>query len=315
MTPNTTSHQYERPIIVGTRGSQLALAQTNWVINQLARQHPHVEIQIRTVHTQGDIQQTASLSQIGGTGVFVKEIESALLSGEIDLAVHSMKDLPIVQPAGLVIGAVCPREDPRDVFISARKDGLDELPAGSTVGTGSLRRKAQLLAYRSDLIVQDIRGNVDTRLRKVSEGQCDAVILAAAGLKRLGHVIRADQYLPLDIMLPAVGQGALALEIRSGDPIATFLETINDPATQTATQAEMAFLAAFGGGCAVPIGAYADVDADLLTLQGLVSSLDGKTVLHDRMTGPVQDPEALGQALAQTLLDRGAGEIIDTLFG
>jgi hydroxymethylbilane synthase len=309
---DTISKANRQTIVVGTRGSELALTQTKWVIDQLVRHRPDLEVQLETVRTEGDILRSASLAQIGGTGVFVKEIEAALLAGEIDLAVHSLKDLPVQQPAGLAIGAVCPREDPRDVLISTRAGGLDGLPQGAAVGTGSLRRRAQLLLHRPDLEILDIRGNVGTRLRKLRDEDLDAIVLAAAGLRRLGHTVREDQYLPLDVMLPAVGQGALAVEVRDGDPVTMpLVAAVNDPMTRAAVLAEMAFLAAFGGGCAVPIGAYAEVIGDTVRLKGIVVSLDGARHLEDEQTGPLHDPDAVGQSLARALLDRGAGDIIN----
>lgn len=304
-----TSHL--QVIVLGTRGSKLALVQSRWVADRLLEHHPHVDVQIKIVRTQGDIQHDASLTQIGGTGVFVKEIETALLAGEIDLAVHSLKDLPLQQPPGLTIGAVCYREDPRDALITNGEDGLDALPHGAVVGTGSLRRKAQLLAYRSDLTVRDIRGNVDTRLRKLHQGEYDAIVLAAAGLKRLGYPIREGQCIPFGVMLPAIGQGALAVEIREHDPIVTSLAAwLNDPTTEAATTAETAFLATLGGGCTAPIGAYAEVSGDHIVLQGMVADLNGQRLLRDEQTGSLSEPRETGRALATRLLARGAGEII-----
>ena len=315
MPDDTFSKQDRQIVVVGTRGSDLALTQTRWVVAQLVRHYPDVEVQIKSVRTQGDILRTASLAQIGGTGVFVKEIESALVAGEIDLAVHSLKDLPVRQPTGVIIGAVCPREDPRDVLISTRAGGLDGLPEGAVVGTGSLRRRAQLLVHRPDLEVRDIRGNVGTRLRKLRDEEYDAIVLAAAGLKRLGYTVEG-QYLPLDIMLPAVGQGALAVEIRDGDPVtAPFMEAVDDPTTRAAVLAETTFLAAFGSGCAVPIGAYAEISGETMLMKGMVASLDGERHLRDELSGPARDPEALGLSLARVLLARGAGEIINEVIG
>lgn len=299
-------------VVVGTRGSKLALVQTRWVMGLLENSDSQFDVQMKTVRTEGDIRRTASLAQIGGTGVFVKEIEAALLAGEIDLAVHSLKDLPVEQPDGLCIGAISLREDPRDALISTGSGGIDSLPVGATVGTGSLRRRAQLLAYRPDLDIRDIRGNVDTRLRKLRRGEYDAIVLAAAGMRRLGYTVDDAQYLPVEIMLPAVGQGALAIEIRADDPeVASLVDGINDPPTQAATLAESAFLAAFGGGCAVPIGAYAQVAGGSMTLQGMVSSLDGRRLLRDTATGPADNPVQLGESLARSLLARGAGDIIE----
>jgi hydroxymethylbilane synthase len=272
-------------------------------------------LRLKRVKTRGDIFRHVALARVNGKGIFVKEIEEALLSGEIDLAVHSLKDLPTALPRGLAIGAVPPREDPRDALVSALGIELGDLSPGAVVGTGSLRRMAQLLAARSDLEVREIRGNVDTRLRKVREGEYDAVILAAAGLRRLGLASAITQYLPLEVMMPAVGQGALAVEIRQDDQeMATLVRGINDPATEAATQAERAFLAAFGGGCAVPIAAYGAGEGERLLLKGMVTSLDGQRLLRDEVVGPVRDPQALGQMLAQRLLERGADEIVSEVI-
>jgi hydroxymethylbilane synthase len=307
-----------KPLIVGTRGSALALAQAEMTETALRSAFPDREIIRKVISTTGDRRTDVPLSEVARVegvldkGVFTKELEIALDNGEIDLAVHSLKDLPVQQPAGLVIGAVCPREDPRDVLISTRAGGLDGQPQGSAIGTGSLRRRAQLLLHRPDLQIRDIRGNVGTRLRKLRDEDYDAIVLAAAGLRRLGHTVREDQYLPLDVMLPAVGQGALAVEIRDGDQVTMpLVATVNDPTSRAAVLAEMAFLAKFGGGCAVPIGAYAEVIGDTVRLTGIVISLDGRCHLGDELTGPLHDPDAVGQSLAQALLDRGAGDIIN----
>jgi len=303
--------QHRSVLRLGTRGSKLALAQSQWVADRLHERCPNVDVQFITVRTQGDILQNVSLSQIGGTGVFVKEIEAALLAEAIDLAVHSLKDLPLLQPPGLIIGAVCQREDPRDVLLTSGPDGLDALPRNAVVGAGSLRRKAQLLAYRPDLTVRDIRGNVDTRLRKLQQGDYDAVVLAAAGLKRLGYLIRESQYLPLDVMLPAVGQGALAVEVREKDEFtAQCAMQINDPQAEAATRAEKAFLAAFGGGCAAPVGAYAKVHNSQITLWGMVADLNGQRLLRDEVSGLLGEPHEVGQELARKLFARGAGEFV-----
>ncbi len=296
---------------LGTRGSKLALIQSQWVANRLRECYPTLDVQLQTVRTQGDILHSASLSQIGGSGVFVKEIEAALLADEIDLAVHSLKDLPLDQPPGLVVGAVCYREDARDVLLSNGADGLDALPRNGVVGAGSPRRKAQLLAYRPDLTVRDIRGNVDTRLRKLQQGDYDAIVLAAAGLKRLGHPIRETQYLPFEVMLPAIGQGALAVEVREHDAMTLELVArLNDPLAEAATRAEKAFLAAFGGGCAAPVGAYAEVHGDQIRLWGMVADPAGQQLLRDETTGPLSAPHEVGQELAARLLARGAGQFI-----
>lgn len=305
-----------KEVVVGTRASPLAVAQAKWVMSCLSQLHPELEIRLQTVKTSGDILHDVSLLRIGGKGVFVKEIEGALLAGEIDLAVHSFKDLPTDLPHGLVIAAVPVREDPRDALVSASGVELTDLPTGAVVGTGSLRRRAQLLAARSDLEVRDIRGNVETRLRKVRAGEYDAVVVAAAGVRRLGLASAITQCLPVEIMMPAVGQGALAVEIREDDQqMATLVKSINDPATEASTRAERALLAAFGGGCAVPIAAQGAVEGERLLLKGLVASLDGQRLLRDEAAGADSDPEALGEMLAQRLLSRGAGEIIAEAVG
>ena len=297
--------------MVGTRGSPLALAQSRWVVTRLSQLYPELDLQVKRIKTQGDILRKASLVQIGGKGVFVKEIEEALLSGEIDLAVHSLKDLPTTRPPGLIVGAVSPREDPRDVLLSTSGDTLADLPQGASVGTSSLRRRVQLLACRPDLVIREIRGNVDTRLRKVESREYDAIVLAAAGLQRLGYPVTASQYLPLEVMLPAVGQGALVVEIRDHEPeIVHWLKGINDPITETATRAERAFLAAFGGGCAVPIAAYGDVEGETLLLRGMVASVEAQHLLRDELAGPSHDPQTLGRLLAERLWARGADKIM-----
>lgn len=309
------SKPHDKEVVVGTRGSPLALAQAEWVIARLSQLYPELDLHLKRVKTRGDIFREVALARIDGKGIFVKEIEEALLSGEIDLAVHSLKDLPTALPRGLAIGAVPLREEPRDALVSAFGVGLGDLPPGAVIGTGSLRRRAQLLAARSDLEVREIRGNVDTRLRKVQEGEYDAVVLAAAGLRRLGLASAITQYLPLEVMMPAVGQGALAVEIREDDQeMGTLVRGINDPATEAATGAERAFLAAFGGGCAVPIAAYGAVEGERLLLKGMVASLDGQRLLRDEIVGSARDPQALGEMLAQRLLERGADEILSEVM-
>ncbi len=293
----------------------MALAQAEWVVARLSQLHPELDLRLKRVKTRADIFRDVALARIEGKGIFVKEIEEALLSGEIDLAVHSLKDLPTALPRGLAIGAVPPREEPRDALVSALGVELGDLPPGAVIGTGSLRRMAQLLAVRSDLAVREIRGNVDTRLRKVREGEYDAVVLAAAGLRRLGLASAITQYLPLEIMMPAVGQGALAVEIREEDQeMATLVRGINDSATEAATGAERAFLAAFGGGCAVPIAAYGAVEGESILLKGMVASLDGQRLLRDEVVGQARDAQALGEMLAQRLLEMGADEIVSEVI-
>ncbi len=303
-----------RTFRVGTRGSHLALRQTELVLEALAGAHPEASFEVRPIRTAGDQQARASLAEIGGRGVFVAELERALLAGEIDLAVHSLKDLPSQETPGLTIGAVPQREDPRDVFISRRSQRLAELPPGAAVGTGSPRRAAQLRAHRPDLRVVDIRGNVDTRLRKVQEGQVEAVILAAAGLSRLGWLARATEILPLEVMLPAVGQGALAVQVRTNDKeAARLVQAVDHPPTRLATAAERAFLRRLGGGCHAAVAALGRVDEGRLYLRGLVADLAGARLLRGEIAGPAGEAEILGVRLAEQLLTQGAAVLLEAI--
>jgi hydroxymethylbilane synthase len=302
----------EQELIVGTRGSALALWQTYHVVERLRAGIPGLGVEIRTIQTQGDLVRDRALSQVGGKGLFVKEIESALSSGEIDLAVHSLKDMPTEQPQGLALGAILERADPRDALIvRGGKGNLNGLPPGARVGTSSLRRRAQLLAARPDLQVLDLRGNVDTRLRKLDEGQYDAIVLAFAGLVRLGHGGAASQILPVDLMLPAVGQGALCVEVRAGDAATQGLVSALDHLpTRRAAEAERAFLRRLEGGCQVPIGAFGQVQGSQLALRGLVASLDGSRLVRDGMRGPAEQADRLGTELAERLLAAGGEELL-----
>ncbi|UYZ12449.1 MULTISPECIES: hydroxymethylbilane synthase [Brevibacillus] len=300
---------------VGTRRSMLALTQTNWVVDQLKRLAPEAAFELHEIVTKGDRILDVTLSKVGGKGLFVKEIEQSLLDKETDLAVHSLKDMPAELPEGLVIGAIPKRVDPRDVLLSKDGKTLDELPHGALVGTSSLRRSAQLLAYRPDIQIESLRGNIDTRIRKLNEGNFDAIILAAAGLERVKWDGTISQYLPVEISVPAVGQGALAIECRADDEeTLALLRRLDDPPTRLAVTAERSFLHRLQGGCQVPIGAYATVaeasgDAvPTVTLTGLVASPDGKRVFKRTATGT--DPAALGRELAETLLAEGAGEVL-----
>ncbi|GAG23385.1 unnamed protein product, partial [marine sediment metagenome] len=262
--------------LIGTRASRLARIQAETVREMLSSLHPERAWLLREIRSEGDVERQASLASIGGRGVFVKALEEKLLGGEIDLAVHSLKDMPTRLATGLKIGAVLPREDARDALVSRGGPTLDDLPKGAVVGTGSVRRRAQLLAYRSDLVVQDIRGNVDTRLRKLKNGAYDALILAAAALIRLRLTSTVSQYLPPALMLPAAGQGALAVEVRESDEEAKGLvRPLNHLPTEAAVRAERAFLSALGGGCAVPVAAHAAVADGRLNLQGMVADPDG----------------------------------------
>jgi len=253
-------------VVIGTRGSALALWQTRYVGGRLRAAAPDLDVQIKIIQTRGDLVRDRALSQVGGKGLFVKEIENALLTGEIDLAVHSLKDMPTEQPEGLSLGSILERAEPRDALVvRGGAGGLEGLPSGARVGTSSLRRRAQLLAVRPDLQLLDLRGNVDTRLRKLREGQYDAVVLAVAGLVRLGYADAINQVLPLDLMLPAPGQGALCIEVRADDgSTQDLIAALDHPPTRWAAQAERAFLRRLEGGCQVPIGAYAEVSGDLL---------------------------------------------------
>lgn len=300
-------------VLIGTRGSALALRQTEQVAGLLRTFQPELEIEVQVIQTRGDLVRDRPLAQVGGKGLFVKEIESALLSGEIDMAVHSLKDMPTEQPEGLALSAILERADPRDALVvRGGGHGLSTLPPGARVGTGSLRRRAQLLAARPDLQVLDLRGNVDTRLGKLAEGQYDAVVLAAAGLIRLGHAAAITQFLPVETLIPAVGQGALCVEVRQGDAaMRRLLAPLDHPATHQATEAERAFLRRLEGGCQVPIGAHAEVRDNVLYLQGLIAAVDGSRLVRDDLRGPAAGAGALGRALAERLLTMGGAEVLE----
>ncbi len=305
-----------RDIKIGTRGSALALAQSNWVAAQISGRHPGRRVKLVVIKTTGDKITNVPLAQIGGKGLFIKEIEEALLSAQVDLAVHSLKDMPAEVPEGLMLGAVPPREDCRDAFISSRYQTLAELPPGGRVGTGSLRRRVQLLHRRPDLEVVPLRGNVDTRLKKMETLGLDALILAAAGLNRLGLAHLYQCCVSATDMLPAVSQGALGLEIRTADPdLRELVAFLDDPATHAAVTAERAFLARLEGGCVVPVAALGRVENDALHLEALISDLEGRRLLRDFVRGPVTDAAALGSSLAETLLAQGGREILSELYG
>jgi hydroxymethylbilane synthase len=297
------------PLRIGSRGSALAIWQAEFVRDWLKARGASVEIM--RIRTSGDQFQQGSVTGIGLKGVFIKEIEDALLSGSVDLAVHSLKDMPTEIPSGLEIAAIPPREDPRDCLISRDERRLAELPAGARIGTSSLRRAAQLRHFRADLEVAELRGNVDTRLRKVQEGAFDAVVVARAGVKRLGHDSRITEVLEPSVMLPAVGQGALAIEIRSANPeLAEQLAEFDHPETRTAISAERAVLAALEGGCQVPLGAWARIESGNLVLDACVCAPDGSEVLRERGVGPAMQPELLGRAVAQRLRTAGADRLL-----
>lgn len=300
---------------VGTRRSMLALTQTNWVIDQLKQLEPNAAFETHEIVTKGDKILDVTLSKVGGKGLFVKEIEQSLLDHETDLAVHSLKDMPSELPAGLTIGAIPKRVDPRDVLLSKEGKTLEQLPHGAIVGTSSLRRASQLKAYRPDLVIESIRGNIDTRVRKLQEGNYDAIVLAAAGLERVNWKGEISQFIPVEISIPAVGQGALAIECRADDTeMLALLKRFDHMPTRLAVTAERAFLHKLQGGCQVPIGAYATVaeaasdEQPMITMVGLVATPDGSRLFTQRGTGT--DPEKLGRELAERLLAEGAGDVL-----
>jgi hydroxymethylbilane synthase len=299
---------------IGTRGSQLALWQANWVKTVIEAGDPSLSIELVIIKTTGDKILDVPLAKVGGKGLFVKEIEEALLNEKIDLAVHSMKDMPAQIPQGLCIGAIPPREAPQDVLISKNNRRFSQLPSGARIGTGSLRRKAQLLFARPDLVVAPLRGNIDTRLKKLETENLDAIILAAAGVRRLGFENKITEYLDENIMLPAVGQGALCIEIRQNDsltgPVVAGLE---DPKTRAVIRGERAFSDRLEGGCQVPIAAHGRIDKDIFTLSGLVAAVDGKTLIKETLQGPENASGMIGAELAERLISMGAKTIIDNL--
>ena len=314
----------KKRLVVGTRSSQLALWQADFVIGELEKRYPDLEIEKRLMTTKGDKILNAPLAKIGGKGLFTKELENAMLAGEIDIAVHSLKDMPVAVPEGLVITAVTKRADAGDALVSDRYESFEALPEGAKVGTSSLRRRAQLLHARPDLQITDLRGNVNTRLRKLEEEHFDGIILACAGLKRLGFGGRIRQVLPKSLCLPAVGQGALAIECREDDEeTRSLLAFLDDDVTRACTAAERGFLATVEGGCQVPVGGYAcpandcDVhdgqDFGAIRVEAVIASLDGRTLFRDSAAGPAEEAEALGISLANKLLDMGGRDILRSL--
>lgn len=299
---------------LGTRGSKLALWQAEYAANQLMQSLPDIKVEIKVIKTKGDKILDVALSKIGDKGLFTKELENELRNHEIDMAVHSMKDLPSFLEDDMMLGAVLKRENPADVLISPEGFSLDQLPLGAVLGTSSLRRLAQLKAFRQDFQMVDMRGNVETRLRKRKEQHLDGIILAYAGVSRLGLAAHISQILPLETLLPAAGQGAIAIEIRQGnEQIAAVLAGINDQETSLATSVERAFLAELEGGCQVPIASLATITGQEIVLQGLVASLDGLTIYKDHAKGKVNEACELGKALAMRLLQRGAGTILEDI--
>lgn len=297
---------------VGSRGSQLALWQANH-ISDLLRARGH-EVELEIIKTTGDKILDVALAKVGTKGMFTKEIEEALVEGRVDLAVHSLKDLPTDLAPGFEIAAITTRENPRDVFCSRKYARIEDLPHGARVGTSSLRRQAQLKALRPDLEIHPLRGNVDTRLRKLAEGEYDAVILAAAGLNRLGKTELVKQVISADVMCPAAGQGALGIEIRAGDSATRqHLAFLDDPGARASTTCERALLKKLGGGCQVPIGAFAEARDGRVFLSAIVARPDGSTVLRE--TGEGDDPAAVGEVVGETLLRRGGAAILEEVYG
>jgi hydroxymethylbilane synthase len=305
----------ENPIRIGTRGSQLALWQAKWIQKAIEEQWPDTRAELVIIKTTGDKILDVPLAKVGGKGLFVKEIEEALMDGRIDLAVHSMKDMPARLPHGLSIGAVPERENPLDALIAEHGESLNDLPQKARVGTSSLRRAAQLLYKRPDLNIEPLRGNLDTRLKKLSTTDLDAIVLATAGLNRLGFAQRITQILEPDVMLPAVGQGALCIENRTNDEIISpIISALDDAMTHTAVLAERAFLHRLEGGCQVPIAGHAVIDNDdRLTITGLVAELDGSRLIKKTISGPCNQADELGIELAESLLSKGAASILERL--
>jgi len=304
-----------RRLRLGTRGSLLALTQSRWVEAQLVAHHPDLSVELVVIRTTGDRITDVPLARLGGKGLFIKEIEEALLRGEVDLAVHSLKDMPAELPPGLVLGAFPVREDWRDAFLSHRWASLAEIPPGGRVGTGSLRRRVQILHQRPDLEVVPLRGNVDTRLKKLETENLDAIILAAAGLKRLGLGHLPRRYLSAGEMLPAISQGALALEVRAeAEGLLELVRPLDHYPTRVAVTAERAFLARLEGGCLVPVAALGELEGDTLTLTALIGDPEGRKVVKDRVSGPPEEAARLGTALAERLLAAGGREILAALY-
>lgn len=302
-------------IIIGSRGSKLALIQANWAKSQLEESNSDIEFNIEKIKTTGDKITDTPLSRIGGVGLFTKELENALLENKVDLVVHSAKDMPTEIPEGLEIGAISKREDPHDALISKGNLSLRDLPQNARIGTSSLRRIAQLLAYRSDLEIVDLRGNLDTRLKKLDSGKLDAIVVARAGLLRLGLSDKASEIISYDIMLPAVGQGALCIEIRDNDKdIKKMISILNHHDTMFAVKAERALLAKLQGGCQVPIGALAEIIFPVnLKLEATVCSLSGAVVLRDSREGKLDDFADIGNELANKLLTIGGAGILENI--
>ncbi|MBI3378129.1 MAG: hydroxymethylbilane synthase [Nitrospirae bacterium] len=312
----------KKKVVIGTRGSKLALWQAEWVKSELLKLNPDLTIELNKIKTTGDKILDVPLAKVGGKGLFVKEIEEAVLRGEAGLAVHSMKDVPTDFPKGLHLAVICKREDPRDAFIAPMQNGkfkvqnFKSLPDGAIIGTSSLRRACQLLSIRPDLKIAQLRGNLDTRLRKLDEGQFDAIILAAAGVKRLGWAERITETIEPEVSLPAIGQGAIGIECRVDDDfINELISPLNHNETSICVKAERACLKKLEGGCQVPIAAHATLNNDKLSMDGLVGSVSGDRIIKSHIEGSPKDAESLGVKLAEDLLSKGAKEILDEVYG
>ena len=302
-------------VVIGTRGSKLALWQAEHIAGRIRARYPEIEVTLKKIVTTGDKILDVPLAKIGGKGLFTKELENAMLSGEIDLAVHSLKDMPTELPEGLMLAAITARADASDAFVSLRYKSLDALPQGAKVGTSSLRRRAQILKYRPDLQTIDLRGNLDTRIKKLENQEMDAIILATAGLKRLGLEQYITQILPIEICLPAVGQGALAIETRQADAeVLSVLEFLNDSETIAAVTAERAYLREVQGGCQVPVGVHGEVNGGQLLLEATILKIDGTREVREQICGCCSEAEELGIKLAQKMLAAGGKEILDELI-
>jgi hydroxymethylbilane synthase len=300
---------------IGTRGSNLALVQSEWVKKEVQSRYPEARVELVKIKTKGDKIVDAPLSKVGGKGLFVKEIEEALLNKEVDLAVHSMKDVPAELQKGLKLSVYPKREDPRDALVSMHFSTVEDLPQGASVGTSSLRRSAQLLRMRPDLHIVPLRGNVDTRLRKLEKGELQAIVLATAGLNRLGLSERITALLSPEVFLPAIGQGVLGLELREDDQKThDLISFLNDHETELAAKAERAFLKELEGGCQVPLAGYARVEKDRIVLEGMVAELDGSIILRQQLSGGKDKPEDLGVALARQLIAAGADRILAKIY-
>lgn len=306
----------KRRLIIATRESPLAMVQSEWVKAELQKLHPHLAVEFLGITTQGDKRLDVTLRTIGGKGLFVKELEEALYDGRADIAVHSMKDVPMELPEGLCLPVICEREDPRDAFVSNQYHSIMELPISASIGTASLRRQTQLRALRSDLDLKDLRGNMNTRLRRLDEGDFNAIILAAAGLKRLGFSDRIRAYLSTEQSLPAAGQGALGIECREDDAaIRELIAPLNHAATSYAVIAERAVCRRLQGGCQVPIAAYAEVHHGKLKLRGLVSNRSGTKILRAKLEGSVENAEEIGKRVGEELFQQGAEKILKEFHG